>query len=120
MADATLAELTDHVLQELSVIPGGDTAEAEDAAFVQTRITSVNEELRELEICYWSDTAFPQHIKIPLAIYVACQCASALYPGAPAEAMQFKLANETKALNRLRALTMSKERVDKPTRAEYF
>lgn len=119
MADATLAQLRNRVLQKLSVLERGETAEAEDAALVDSMILSVNEELRDLEICYWSDSAFPQSILEAMADYVAC-FAVGDFPsqknrdryGQPQSKMMYR--------HDLARLASSKERVDKPTRADYF
>lgn len=119
MADASLSEITTRILQKLSVLERGETAEAEDDALVDSIVLSVNEELRELEICYWSDSAFPQAIKEAFCDYAACFCVGDFpsqknlqrYGGEP---------NKDAFRATLRRLTASRERVDKPTRAEYL
>lgn len=119
-ATCSLAEMVIQVLQELSVLAGGQPVADEDRQLVETNIISVNEQLRELEICYWTDDAFPLSIKNALAVYVACHVAGPLYPGAPEGAQAFKQANQPMALVNLRRLTASRERVDQPTRATYY
>lgn len=118
MADATLAETVQKVLEALGVLMAGETVEAEDQSFVEARVTSSNEKLRDLGVCYWSDAAFPQSIVDDFARYVACQVAEP-YLGQQAGGA-FKAANETKSLMELRKLTASRERMEKPTRQDYF
>ncbi len=120
MADATLSEMTNRVLQKLSLLAGGETPAAEDSALVQAGILAVNEKLRDLEIAYWTDEAFPLAIKEDLAAYVACHVAPELLPAAPELALAYQQRNEDRALANLRRLTASRERVDKPTRAVYY
>lgn len=119
MADATISQMAVRVLQKLSVLQGGETASAEDDALVQAGILAVNEKLRDLEICHWSDSAFPLAIKEDLAAYVACHVAGEFMADA-AMALNFRQMNEREALANLRRLTASRERIDKPTRAEFF
>lgn len=119
MADATLLQITTRVLQKLSVLQGAEVAEDEDRELVEAGILAVNEKLRDLEICHWSDAAFPLAIKEDFAMYVACHVAGEFLADA-ATALNFRQANEREALANLRRLTASRERVDKPTRAEFF
>jgi hypothetical protein len=119
MADATLSEMANRVLQKLSVLERGEVAEAEDAALIGAVILSVNESLREKGVCYWSDAAFPKAILEALAEHVACH-AECDYPSS--RNLQ-KYGGEDKkrmTLAELRALTASQERVDAPSRAIYF
>jgi hypothetical protein len=118
MADATLNEVIARTLQKLSVLEGGETAEAEDVAKLTAIITACNEDLREREICHWSDAAFPQAIKETFCDYVACHAVGD-YPSAK-NLQRYDDAKKERTLADLRRLTASKERVDKPTRAEYF
>lgn len=118
MAAATLAELIDRVLQKLSVLEGGETAEAEDAALIQVVVLSVNEQLRTKEIAHWSDAAFPQDIKEDLADYIACHAVDD-YPSTK-NLTKFDERKKQSSLAKLRALTSSSERVDRQTRADYF
>lgn len=120
MADATASDVTTRVLQNLSLLPGGETAEAEDAALVLSFIISTNEELRELEICYWSDAAFPQAILNAFARYVSCHAADPLYPGNPQGAAAYRATHEANSLAQLRVLAANRMRVDTPTFGLYF
>lgn len=118
MADATISEVAIRVGELLSVIPGGETLEAEDSTLIQTAITRANEKLRDMEICHWSDTAFPQSILDDLAHYVACAVVPSFRD--TQEVLAFRQVNEERALSNLRTLTYSRERMNKPTRQEYF
>ena len=118
MADATLAELRNRVLQKLKVLQAGETAEAEDSALIEGLVVSVNEKLRDLGIAYWSDSACPQSMLEDLATYVACHAADDYMDGEAAYA--FRQTYEPTAERNLRRLVQSGERFNKPTRAEYF
>ena len=118
MADATLAEMRNRVLEKLFVLVAGETAETEDAVTVEKVIVSTNEELRENELCYWSDSATPQFLVEHLAAYYACFLAND-YMDAN-EAAAFVDANETKALAKIRELTAPRKQVKTPTRGTYF
>lgn len=118
MADSTIAELRIRALQLLHVLEGAEVADAEDATLVDGVILSTNEKLRDLGVAYWTDSAFPLAVKEDLAMYVACHAAHDFMSAT--EALGFRQANEERALGELRRLTASRERVDRPTRAEYF
>ncbi len=118
MADATLAQMRNRVLEKLFVLIAGETADAEDAATVEKVIASTNEELRENEICYWSDSATPQALVEHLAAYYACFLAND-YMDAQ-EAAVFVNSHEAKALAKIREITATRKRVATPTRATYF
>lgn len=118
MADATLADMITRVLQKLSVLQDGETAEAGDSALISPIILAVNEQLRTKEICHWSDAAFPLDIKEDLAEYVAC-FAVGDYPSS-ANLQRYGEDKKRSALAELRRLTASKERVDRPTRACFY
>lgn len=118
MADATAAELRARVLQKLKVLQAGETEEAEDAALIDDIVVSVNEKLRDLGICYWSDSAFPQSVLEDLAMYVACHAAGDYMD--ERETQAFRQANEPRAELNLRRITQSRERFEKPTRQDYF
>ena len=104
MADASLATLRNRVLQKLKVLAGADTANAEDTALVEGVIASVNEKLRD--------------VLEDLAAYVACHCAEDFM--SDGEATAFRQKNEDRAEAQLRRLTSSNERVDRPTRADFY
>lgn len=118
MADATLAEMRNRTLEKLFVLIAGETAEAEDTATVEKVIVSTNEELRENEICYWSDSATPQHLVEHLAAYYACFLANDFMDAQ--EAAAFKQDNEAKAMFRIRELTANVKRIATPSRGTYF
>lgn len=118
MADATLAEMRNRTLEKLYVLIAGETAEAEDVVTVEKVIVSTNEELRENEICYWSDSATPQHLVEHLAAYYACYLANDFMDAQ--EAAAFKQDNEAKAMFRIRELTANTNRVKTPSRGTYF
>lgn len=118
MADATLAELRNRTLQKLKVLQAGESAEAEDVTLIETIAVSVNEKLRDLGICYWSDSAFPQAVVEDLATYIACHAADDYMDGG--QAVSFRQTYEPTAERNLRRLVQSGERFNKPTRAEYF
>jgi hypothetical protein len=118
VADATLALMRNRVLEKLFVLIAGETAEAEDAEIVERVIVSVNEDLRENEICYWADSGTPQHLVEHLAALYACYLAND-YMDAQ-EAMAFRADNEAKAMFKIRELTANVKRVATPSRATYF
>lgn len=118
MADATLAELRNRVLQKLKVLQAGETAEAEDSALIEDIAASVNEKLRELSIAYWSDSACPQAVLEDLATYIACHAADDYMEGNAAAS--FRQTYEPTAERNLRRLASSGERFNKPTRQDYF
>lgn len=121
MADATQAQLRTRILEKLFVLIAGETVEAEDAVTVDKVIVSVNEELREDEIAYWSDSACPQHIVETLAAYIACFLANDYMDAG--EARVFKEDRDSgmdASLAKLRALTAARKRVVTPTRGTYF
>jgi len=118
MADATLAELRNRTLQKLKVLQAGETAEAEDVSLIEGIVASVNEKLRDLQICYWSDSACPQSMLEDLAMYVACHAAGDYMD--EKETQAFRSANEGLAERNMRRLSASRERFDKPVRQEYF
>ena len=118
MADATLAELRNRTLQKLKVLQANETAFAEDSSLIEGVIVSVNEKLRELGICYWSDSAFPQAVVEDLATYVACHAAGDYMD--EREAQAFQGARQAGAELNLRRITASQERFNKPARSEYF
>lgn len=118
MADATLAEMRNRVLEKMFVLVAGETAEAEDVATVEKVIVSTNEELRENEICYWSDSATPQHLVEHLAAYYACYLAND-YMGAQ-EANAFRQDHYGFSLAKLRELTAGRKRIATPTAGTYF
>jgi len=119
MADATIQEIAERVLQKLSVLERGETAEHADQLLVMGIIASVNEELRDDEICYWSDEAFPQSIKEAFSDYVACFTVGD-FPSQKNKAKYEGEANENRFLRKLARLSSSRERVDRPTKADYF
>lgn len=118
MADATAAEVIQRVLEKLSVLETGETVEAEDSVKVGAVLVSVNEKLRDMEIAYWSDSAFPQSIKEDLAYYVGCHVAED-YRGTQG-GERFRQANEARSLANLRAIVAPMKAVTSPTRATYF
>lgn len=118
MADATLAQTRNRVLEKLYVLIAGETAEAEDSEIVERVIVSVNEDLRENEICYWSDSATPQHLLEHLAALYACSLAND-YMDAN-EAAAFVQANEAKAMFKIRELTANVKRIATPSKGTYF
>lgn len=118
MADATLAELRNRVLQKMFVLQAGETADAADAALVEGVIASVNEKLRDMEIAYWDDSGCPQAVLEDLSVYVACHCAGDFMDTPEAE--RFKDSNERKVLMALREITATRKKIVEPTRATYF
>lgn len=118
MADRTIAELRNRVLGRLKVLVAGEVAESEDAAYVESTIADVNEKLRDKQICYWEDDAYPSAIFQDLAWFVACHCADEYMD--EAEATAFRAKNEDRSLAELRRLTASTERTDVPTRADFY
>jgi glucan biosynthesis protein len=118
MADATLAQMRNRVLEKLFVLEAGGVANAADTATVEKVIVSTNEELRENEICYWSDDATPQSLVEHLAAYYGCYLANDYMPAN--EALAFIQTHERRAMDRLRELTATRKRVVEPTRATYF
>lgn len=121
MADATLAEMTTRVLEKLFVLIAGETAEAEDSATAQKVIVSTNETLREDELCYWSDSATPQHLVEVLAGYYACFLANDYMDAVEATAFKSDPDTGMKASMRtIRSLVAQRPRVAEPTRSTFF
>lgn len=121
MADATLAEVRNRVLEKLFVLIAGESADAEDTATVEKVIAFVNEELRENELCYWSDSATPPALMETLASYYACHLANDYMDAS--EARAFKTDEETgmtASKAKLRELVATRKRVATPTQAMYF
>lgn len=118
MADATLAQVRNRVLEKLFVLIAGETADAEDAATVEKVIVSTNEELRETGLCYWSDSATPQHLMEHLSAYYATYLANDYMDAV--EAAAFVQANQKKAEMKLRELTAAQARIETPTRNIFF
>ena len=118
MADRTLAELRNRVLGRLKVLTAGEVADAADSEFVEATIADVNEKLRDKQICYWEDSAYPSAIFQDLAWFVACHCADEYME--EGEASAFRVKNEDRSLAELRRLTASAERTDVPTKADFF
>lgn len=118
MADATLAEMRNRVLEKLFVLIAGETAEAEDTATVEKVIASTNEELRENELCYWADSATPQHLVEHLAAYYACYLANDYMDAG--EAQTFIRLHFDRAEMKIRELTATRKKIVEPTRGTYF
>jgi hypothetical protein len=118
MADATLAQVRNRTLEKLFVLIAGEVAEAEDAEIVERVIVAINEDLRENEICYWSDSATPQQLVEHLAALYACYLAND-YMDAN-EASAFKADHEAKAMFKIRELTANVRRVDTASKGTYF
>jgi len=118
VADATLAQVRNRTLEKLFVLIAGETADAEDTEVVERVIVAVNEDLRENEICYWSDSATPQQLVEHLATLYACYLAND-YMDAQ-EAAAFKQDNEQKAMFKIRELTAGGRRVATPSKGTYF
>lgn len=118
MADATLAQTRNRVLEKLFVLIAGETAEAEDSEIVERVIVAVNEDLRENEICYWADSATPQHLVEHLAALYACYLANDFMDAQ--EASSFRQDNEQKAMFKIRELTAGGKRVATPSKGTYF
>ncbi len=118
MADATLAEMRNRVLEKLFVLIAGETAESEDATTIETVIANVNEELRENEICYWSDSATPRALMEHLAAYYACFAANDFMDAQ--EASTFRQDHEQTAMFKIRELTAGGKRVATPSKGTYF
>jgi predicted alpha-1,6-mannanase (GH76 family) len=121
MADYTLAQMRNRVLEKLFVLIAGETAEAEDVATVEACIAAVNETLRQDEICYWDDTGTPEHLVEWLGQYYACFLANDYMDAG--EALTFKNDPNTgmkACIREIRALTALRKRVDEPTRALHF
>lgn len=118
MADATQAQLAQRILEKLHVLQAGETPDTADDALVDRVIVSVNEQLRENEIAYWSDSAIPQAVLEPLAAYIACSCAGDFMDEAAAQA--FRQSHEGVSLRKLRELTAGRKRFDEPVVGTYF
>lgn len=121
MADASLALVRNRTLEKLFVLIAGETADAEDAEIVERVIANTNEELRENELCYWSDSATPQYLVECLAAYYACFLANDYMDAA--EARTFKEDRDTgvkACLAKIRELTATKLRVEQQTPSLHF
>ena len=118
MADATQAELNTRILEKLFVLIAGETAEAEDVATVDKVIVSVNEKLREEELCYWSDSACPQHLVEDLAFFMACHLANDYMDATEAKA--FRADHLDSSLKNIRSLTATRKKVTVAVKSTYF
>ena len=121
MADFTLAQMRNRVLEKLGVLIAGETAEAEDVTTVETVIANVNEQLRDDEICYWDDSGTPLALAETLGAYYACFLANDYM--SPQNAAGFKsdpLTGIDACERKLRSLTANRKRVVEPTRGTYF
>lgn len=118
MADLTLDEVSNRVLQKLFVLVAGETAEAEDEALVQTVVTNINEQLRQKKICYWENDATPEHLTEDLVRYYACFLAEDYMD--EAEASSFVGKYQESSLAKLRELTAFQKKVDEPARNLFF
>ena len=118
MADASQAELRNRILEKLFVLIAGETADAEDTTTVNKVIVSINEQLREKEIAYWSDDACPQAVLEDLAAYMACFLANDYMDATVAAA--FRQDYLRISLNNLRELVANTKPVAEPTRAVFF
>lgn len=114
----TLAELRNRTLQKLKVLGASQTATAADAALVDAAIPSVNEKLRDREICFWTDEAVPESVFEDLAAYVASHLASDYM--SEQEAQAYRAANEAASLMELKRISSSRPRSYVPTRQDYF
>jgi len=114
----TLAQLRNRTLQKLKVLGAGEVANAEDAALVDDAIASVNEKLRDLEICFWADGEIPESVVEDLAVYVACHCASDFM--SEQEAQAYRQMNEPISFVELKRITSSRPRAYQPTRGDYY
>ena len=121
MADATLAQVRNRTLEKLFVLIAGETADATDTEIVERVIANTNEELRENELCYWSDSATPQYLVEWLAAYYACFLANDYMDAG--EARIFKEDRRTgldACMAKIRELTATKRRVDNQTASLHF
>ena len=118
MADATQAELNIRIQEKLFILIAGETAAAEDTATVNKVIVSVNEQLREKEIAYWSDSACPQAVLEDLAAYMACFLANDYMDAS--EALAFRQDHLRGSLANLREIVATTKPIAEPTRAVYF
>jgi hypothetical protein len=114
----TLAELRNRTLQKMKVLGAGEVANAEDAALVDDMIASVNEKLRDLEICFWADGEVPESVFEDLAAYVACHGASDFM--SEPEAQAYRQLNEPKSFSELKRITSSRPRAYRAVRQDYF
>ena len=71
----TQAQLRDRVLQELGVLPAGETATAEDAELVESVICAVHSMLRKEMFVDWTLEAIPQEVIEPLMAINAARLA---------------------------------------------
>ena len=121
MADATLAEMRNRVLEKLFVLIAGEVAESEDATTIETVIANINEELREDELCYWDNSATPRHLMETLAAIYACHAANDFMDAQEAAAFRSdRLVGIDAAMMRLRDLVATKRRVGTPSKGTYF
>lgn len=118
MATNTKSELRDDVLRELNALAAGQTAGAEDAALVESRIQNVLEMLDDEEVITWNIDSddIPSLSYLPLIPLVAATLAGAF--GQQARAAEF----ETKSERALRTLRRQAQLPYVPTTAQanYF
>ena len=121
MADAALATVRNRTLEKLFVLIAGETAETEDAEIVERVIANVNEQLRDDEICYWSDTATPRALVESLAAYYACFLANDFMDASEALTLKNDPNTGKEACEReIRALVAPRKRVATPVQNTYF
>jgi len=76
MATWNATQLGTEVLKQLGILGSGQVASAEDLDRVSVAYASVYPQLRKLGFAPWSSAAIEEEAQLPLAKYLAGQCAS--------------------------------------------
>jgi hypothetical protein len=113
-AVATDADVINLTLQKCYVLIGGESAEADDFAAMQTVFDARMEYLRDAEICWWSVDEVPEGVKDSLAEYLTFFC-----PVIPQEErVQFER-NSYRGLKEIQGLAQMRSD-DSPIRVDYY
>ena len=111
----TKQKLAEEVLLELGKADAANPGEsAEDIAFVKSRYEGVLKELDDSDLVFWDEDAIDERVFMPLAKYVAGECAQPF-----GVAYDGRDSNGKTPLQRLQALAARTE-THYRTRAEYF
>lgn len=111
----TQQKLAEEVLLELRRADAADAAQqTDDIAFVKTRYQGVLEELADAGVAFWDADAIPERVFMPLAKYIAGECAQPF--GVPYDGRD---SNGKTPLQRLQAIAARVENHYR-TKAEYF
>jgi hypothetical protein len=118
MTTYTKAQLRNRVLQELGVLAGAETANADDAALVDAVIEDQHAMLDREILVTWSTSAIPDTVMEPLVLLVAARCAGRF--GLPADRRQELLLLHDASMSQLRVQTAADTRPGATIPAVYY